>query len=137
MGMSLAFLYPGEGSQRAGMAAALQATDQTVLDHWFGVAEDVAGLPVWRLCLLGELHRPDVGEPALLALALALTEGARAEGIEPDFVAGQGLGEYAAAAAAGVLSGEDAMRLVVLRSRLLGAAREDGGRARGGGAPPP
>jgi acyl transferase domain-containing protein len=127
--MTVAFLYPGEGTQHPGMAAALHATDRAVLDRHLRLAANVTGLPVRRFCLEGtaqQLGRPDVAEPALLALALALTEVARDEGLEPALVAGHGLGEYAAAVTAGALSADDAMRLVVLRSRLVGAARERG-----------
>jgi len=121
MGMSIAFLYPGEGSERPGMAAALHATDRAVLDRHLRLAADVTGLPVRRLCLEGsaeQLARPDVGQPALFALCLALTEVARAHGVEPALAAGRGLGEVAAVVAAGALDAADGMRLVALRSRV-------------------
>jgi [acyl-carrier-protein] S-malonyltransferase len=126
--MSVAFVYPGTGA-RPGMAAALHASDPALLDRHLRLADEVTGLPVRRSCLNGtaeQLDRPDVAAPALLAFQLALTEMARSEGVEPALVAGHGLGEYAAAVAAGVLAAPDAMRLLVLASRLLGAAREDG-----------
>src|SRR4051794_41303420 len=115
-GMSVAFVYPGAGAQHPGMAAALHATDRDLLDRHLRLADDVTGLPVRRFCLEGQLDRPDVGAPALLALQLALTDVARSEGVEPALVAGHGLGEYAAAVAAGVLAAPDAMRLLVLQS---------------------
>lgn len=127
--MSVAFLYPGEGSERAGMAAALHATDRALLDRHLRLAADVTGLPVRRLCLEGsaeQLARPDVGQPALFALCLALTDVARAHGLEPAMAAGRGVGELAAAVAAGALTAADGMRLVALRSRVLGY---DGGEA--------
>jgi malonyl CoA-acyl carrier protein transacylase len=120
--MSVAFLYPAEGSERAGMAAALHATDRAVLDRHLRLAADVTGLPVRRWCLEGsaeQLARPDVGQPALFALCLALTEVAREHGIEPALAAGRGVGELAAAVAAGALAAADGMRLVALRSRVL------------------
>ncbi len=122
-GMTVAFLYPADDVQRPGMAAALHATDRSLLDRHLRLAADVTGLPVRRLCLEGtaqQLARPDVGQPALFALTLALTEVARDEGVEPELVAGRGVGEIAAAVVAGALSAEDGMRLVALRSRLLG-----------------
>jgi [acyl-carrier-protein] S-malonyltransferase len=120
--MSVAFLYPGQGSQRVGMGAALRASDPAVFDRYFGLADDVSGLPVRRLCLEGpadELTRTEISQPALFALSLALTDIAREEGIEPALVAGHSLGELSAAVAAGVLSVEDGMRLVVARSRRM------------------
>jgi [acyl-carrier-protein] S-malonyltransferase len=120
--MSVAFLYPAEGSVRAGMAAALHATDRAVLDRHLRLAADVTGLPVRRWCLEGsaeQLARPDVGQPALFALCLALTEVARAHGLEPALAAGRGVGELAAAVTAGALDAADGMRLVALRSRVL------------------
>ena len=127
--MSVAFTFPGQSSVHVGMAAELHQSDRGILDRHLRLAANVTGLPVRRFLLEGtaeQLARPDIGEPALFAMALALTEIAREEGLEPGLVAGQGLGEFAAAVAADALAAEDAMRLVVVRSRLLGAARENG-----------
>jgi [acyl-carrier-protein] S-malonyltransferase len=126
--MSLAFLYPGQGSQKVGMGAALRASDPAAFDRHFGLAEDISGLPVRRLCLEGpadELTRTEVSQPALFAFSLALTEIARQEGLEPDLVAGHSLGELSAAVAAGALGLEDGMRLVVTRSRHMAAVQAE------------
>jgi acyl transferase domain-containing protein len=136
-GMSVAFTFPGESSVHVGMAADLHATDKAILDRHLRLAANVTGLPVRRFLLEGtaeQLARPDIGEPALFAIHLALTEIAGEEGLEPGLVAGYGLGEFAAAVAAGVLSAEDGMRLVVVRSRLLGAVRAGGDLAGARGA---
>ena len=85
---------------------------------------------------IDELTRTEVSQPALFALSLALTECARQEGCEPAFVAGHSLGEYAAAVAAGALSLEDGMRLVVARSRLMAAVQAERPWCDGGGARP-
>ena len=65
-------------------------------------------------------------DPALFALEFALAELWRSWGIEPDAVLGAGVGEYAAAVISGVLSCEDALKLIVERARLLRLALQDG-----------
>lgn len=119
---SIAFLYPGQGSQRVGMGERLLASDPEIYHRYLGLAEDVSGVPLRTLSLEGpldELTRTEVAQPALFALSLALTEVARETGLEPDYVAGHSLGEYTAAVAAGVLSLDDGMRLVAERGRLM------------------
>jgi [acyl-carrier-protein] S-malonyltransferase len=119
--MSLAFLYPGQGSQQIGMGADLLRSEP-YLEHYFAQAQAVSGLPVRRICLEGpmiELTRTEVAQPALFAVSLALTDAARARGLSPAFVAGHSLGEYTAAVAAGAVSIEDGMELVCLRGRLM------------------
>src|SRR5262249_60469589 len=105
-----ALLYPGPGSQKVGMGAALLADEPDLLAHCLGHAEAVSGLPIRRFCLEGPLDsltRTEVAQPALFAVSLALTDAARARVLYPDFVAGHSLGEYTAAVASGALSVED------------------------------
>jgi [acyl-carrier-protein] S-malonyltransferase len=119
--VSLAFLYPGQGSQQVGMGAELLGAEPQ-FEHYLAQAQAASGLPIRRLCLEGpmiELTRTEAAQPALFAVSLALTDAARARGLQPDFAAGHSLGEYTAAVAAGALSIEDGIDLVCLRGRLM------------------
>lgn len=122
----IAFLYPGQGSQRVGMGADIQKTDPDLLARYLGQADVASGLPITKYCLEGPLEsltETQVAQPALFALSLALTEAARRAGLEPDFVAGHSLGEYTAAVASGALSFEDGIALVSLRGKLMSEAQ--------------
>jgi [acyl-carrier-protein] S-malonyltransferase len=124
----LAFLFPGQGSQKVGMDAGLRATDAERLDAHLRAADALSGLPVSRYVSEGPMEAltgTDVAQPALFAVSVALAEVAADCGLEPDFVTGHSLGEYTAAAAAGALDPGDAMRLVCERGRLMAAIQDE------------
>jgi [acyl-carrier-protein] S-malonyltransferase len=124
----LAFVYPGQGSQKVGMGAELLASEGELLAHYLDQAEAASGLPVRRLVLEGPqeaLTDTSVAQPALFTLSLALTDAARSRGLRPELVAGHSLGEYTAAAAAGSVSVEDGIELVCLRGRLMGEIQSE------------
>lgn len=126
--MSLAFVFPGQGSQKVGMGAALLAERPDLFDRYLSLADETSGLPVRRLCLEGpieELTRTDVAQPALFAVGLAIADAAAELGLVPDFVAGHSLGEYTAAVVAGALSAQDGMRVVSERGRLMAAIQSE------------
>lgn len=118
----VAFLYPGQGSQRIGMGSDLMETDPELFTRYLLSSDGVADLPVTRYCLEGPLEllsQTQIAQPALFAHSLALTEHAHRLGLYADMVAGHSLGEYTAAVAAGVLSYEDGLYLVSQRGKLM------------------
>jgi [acyl-carrier-protein] S-malonyltransferase len=124
----LAFLMPGQGSQKVGMGADLLAEAPENLERYFAVAEEASGKPIKQLCLDGpieELTSTDVAQPALFCVALAMADLALAAGVQPDFAAGHSLGEYTAATVAGALAPEDGIRLVCARGALMAAAQDE------------
>ncbi|MEW1754837.1 type I polyketide synthase, partial [Streptomyces angustmyceticus] len=129
-----AFVFPGQGSQWAGMATELLDTDAEFRACFTECAEAVERYSGWSLdeVLRGtegapSLDRVDVVQPALFAVMVALAGLWRARGVEPDAVVGHSQGEIAAACVAGALSLDDAARVVVLRSRALTALAGRGG----------
>jgi len=124
----LAFLFPGQGSQRVGMGAELQKNEPELFDRYLGAAGAAAQLPIAQFCLEGPLEtltRTDIAQPALFAVSLALADYAARIGLRPDCVAGHSLGEYTAAVACGALQLEDGMRLVSERGRQMAGAQSE------------
>ncbi|MBP2327047.1 acyl transferase domain-containing protein/acyl carrier protein [Kibdelosporangium banguiense] len=116
------FVFPGQGSQWAGMAAELPASSP-VFAEWIGQCADALDpLVDWSLLDVlrgGQLDQVAVVQPALWAVMVSLAGLWRSFGVEPDVVVGHSQGEIAAACVAGVLSLEDGARIVVGRSRVI------------------
>ncbi|THG84758.1 ACP S-malonyltransferase [Pseudomonas sp. A-1] len=122
MSSSLAFVFPGQGSQTVGMLAELGA-QHAVIGETFAEASAALGYDLWALIQEGpaeQLNQTDKTQPAILAASVALWRLWQAEGgAQPAFVAGHSLGEYSALVAAGCLPFADAVKLVELRGQLM------------------
>ena len=117
----LAFLFPGQGSQKVGMGKAW-ADAFPMAKAVFTEADDVLGMPLSRLCWEGpaeELQLTANLQPAILTVSVAVLRVLELQGARPSLVAGHSLGEYSALVAAHVLDLPDALRLVRRRGELM------------------
>lgn len=125
MSQSLAFAFPGQGSQSLGMLAELAAVRPEIRAA-FDEASRGADVDLWAISQQGpedQLNQTEFTQPALLAAGVAVWRAWRAAGgAMPAHLAGHSLGEYAALVAAGALSLADGAKLVRERGRLMQAA---------------
>lgn len=123
--VTLAMVFPGQGSQSVGMLRELAAVHGQV-GETFQQASDVLGYDLWKLVCDGpveELNSTDKTQPAMLAAGVAVWRVWQAEqGVRPSLMAGHSLGEYTALVCSNSMAFEDAIRLVAERGRLMQAA---------------
>jgi [acyl-carrier-protein] S-malonyltransferase len=126
----IAFCFPGQGSLEPGMGREIAEAVPEAMEV-FERASQACGLDLRRLCFeapLDELVETEVQQPALVATSLAMLAALRRRGIEPDYVVGHSVGEFAAIAAAGAISVEDTIALVRERGLAMAeAARQHPG----------
>ena len=125
----IAWMFPGQGSQRPGMAGGLVACDEL-----FEIAAATLDADLARICTAKPTNGSrgsfpaDLLQPALYVTATGASRALSNRGLCPDAVVGHSLGEYAALTAAGALAFEDGLRLVSMRGRaMLNAARRNPG----------
>ncbi|GAB4295213.1 MAG: ACP S-malonyltransferase [Desulfuromonadia bacterium] len=122
MNRSIAFIFPGQGSQHAGMGRDL-FENFAVARHIFEEADDALGMKLSTLCFEGpdeELKLTANTQPAILTVSIAALRVLQTEtGLEPLFAAGHSLGEYSALVAAGALTFADAVRTVRARGTFM------------------
>jgi len=123
-----AFVFPGQGSQFAGMGKALRDAFPAAA-RVFEQADEALGFSISALCFSGPdeaLRLTENTQPALLTVSTAAYAVLREQGRTPDYVAGHSLGEYSALVAAGSLDFTDAVRLVRNRGRYMQEAVPQG-----------
>jgi [acyl-carrier-protein] S-malonyltransferase len=123
--MSLAFIFPGQGSQSVGMMSDLLESSELAREV-FQRASDAISIDLKTLALDGPVERineTEITQPIVLTASLAVWEVWKAStALRPDYVCGHSLGEYTALVASDVLNIEQAVRLVHLRGQLMQSA---------------
>jgi len=119
--MKTAFVFPGQGSQYVGMGKSLadRFSDARAI---FDQADQALGFSLTQLCFEGPAETLQLTEnmqPALLTVSVAAWRALDEQNVEPDYVAGHSLGEYAALVAAKSLDFADAVRLVRKRGKYM------------------
>ncbi|EIW01069.1 ACP S-malonyltransferase [Thermoanaerobacter siderophilus] len=119
--MKVAFIYPGQGAQYAGMGKEIYQKYQEAREI-FERADEALGFSISELCFEGpeeELVKTENTQPAILTVSVALTKVLQKRGIKAEVTAGLSLGEYSSLVLAEALDFEDAVRLVKNRGKYM------------------
>ncbi|SDB88261.1 [Acyl-carrier-protein] S-malonyltransferase [Pelagirhabdus alkalitolerans] len=124
----VAFIFPGQGSQKVGMHEAFLTLDSS-LHQIFDDADQALGFSLSELMVNGPeetLTETKYAQPALLLTSVMIDQELKKRGVTPSVVAGHSLGEYSALVSSGVLSVEEATKLVHKRGQLMEEAYPKG-----------
>lgn len=116
----LAFIFPGQGAQKAGMGKDFYENSEAVRS-FFDQAQKILDFDLKEMCFgeHEELNLTEYTQPCMVSVCLAIVRELKKRGINPDITAGLSLGEYAAVAAAGGMNELDAIKLVRRRGILM------------------
>jgi [acyl-carrier-protein] S-malonyltransferase len=118
---TIAFLFPGQGSQSVGMGKDLSGK-YAIARQTFAEADEALGYKLSHLCFEGpedQLRMTEITQPAILATSVAVWRVLNENGLKCSFVAGHSLGEYSAHVAAGTMQFADAVRTVRNRGKYM------------------
>jgi len=123
----IAFLYPGQGAQVAGMGKDFYEKSPLAKEV-FDKSCEILGQDMKHICFEENelLDRTDYTQAALVTTCMAMTKEIMARGLTPDMTAGLSLGEYCAITTAGGMELEDAIKMVWLRGNLMHNAVPEG-----------
>ncbi|SDY98480.1 ACP S-malonyltransferase [Thermoactinomyces sp. DSM 45892] len=127
--MSLAFIFPGQGSQHVGMGRDFYRRYESIFSSLFQEANDVLGFDLQKICFQGPveyLTATEVAQPAILTVSVGVYRVLEQEGITPSAMAGHSVGQFSALVASRSLTFADALQIVRKRGRCMASVKRPG-----------